>query len=207
MSEEIKIVSVFKDSIYRNKFPSIPVLAEEDYFLQFNGFEVYLPKNIKNINILNIFELTILRILNIGSISIKDISEKLCLEIDLVNFICTRLMELNFITSERKITDKGREILGERKNSIEQNLEPYLLLVTRDSGEIFPTFFSREDQINGSLDKPIVKLTWKYWTRDQNFWKIHFCQGTEEDSDSITDTNQNSVIEIRKDSSRSKFCN
>lgn len=158
MPEKIKAVSFFKSTPYRNLFPQIPTLQETDYFLQFNGYEIFLPQTAQAQDALNIFELSVLKFKGLGNFSAEEISDKLCLKKDFVKFILIRLTELGLLDDKQQITDAGRTFLGEKSAAQTENIEPYLLLVSRDTGEIFPSFFPRQNQSEAELEKPRVKI-------------------------------------------------
>ena len=145
MSDKVKIISLFRQKLYKNFFPEVKVAAEENYFLQFNAYMVYLPSVSPKISKLNIFEIAVLKLLKISPFSLEFLSDKICLEIDLVKIICDRLFEMQLTDKHRRITDAGKNLLdGQTKNFSKKNILPYLILVSRDKGEIFPQLFSRE---------------------------------------------------------------
>lgn len=158
MPESIKAITLFKRTPYRNLFPQIPALAEADYFLQFNGYEVFLPQRNQEQEALNIFERSVLKFKGLGNFSIEELTDRLCLQSDFVKFIVAGLTERNLLDANGQITDEGRNFLGEKIAAQTENIVPYLLLMTRDTGEIFPAFFTRENQTAGELDKPLVKI-------------------------------------------------
>ncbi len=158
MPEPIKAITLFKRTPYRNSFPQIPALAEADYFLQFNGYEVFLPQRNQAQEALNIFERSVLKFKGLGNFSIEELTDKLCLQGDFVKFIVIRLTELELLDANGQITDEGRKFLSEKVSAQTENIVPYLLLVTRDTGEIFPAFFTHENQFAGELDKPLIKI-------------------------------------------------
>ena len=158
MPEKIKAVTCFKRTLYRNLFPQIPTLTEKDYFLQFNGYQIFLPKRYEMQDALNIFELSVLKFKGIGNFSTEELADKLCLEKEFVNFILSRLTQLGLLDDRRQITNLGRIFIGEKIDAPTENIVPYLLLVTRDTGEIFPSFFSRENQTEGELEKANIKI-------------------------------------------------
>ena len=157
MPEKIKAVTVFKRALYRNLFPQISTLTEADYFLQFNGYEIFLPQRLET-DALNIFELSVLKFKGLGNFSTEKLADKLCLEKEFVNFILIRLTELGLLDDKRQITNLGRRFIGEKINAPTKNIVPYLLLVTRDTGEIFPSFFSRQNQTEGESEKNNIKI-------------------------------------------------
>lgn len=159
MPEIIKTITLFRNTPYRNLFPQIPALAEKDYFLQFNGYEVFLPQRKQEQEALNIFERSVLKFKGLGNFSTEELTDKLCLQSDFIKFIVIRLTELGLLDSNGQITDEGRTFLGEKVAAQTENIVPYLLLVTRDTGEIFPAFFTRENQVAGELDKPVIQIS------------------------------------------------
>lgn len=168
MAENVKCISLFLEKEYQNKFPSIPVLAENDYFVEFNAYEVFLPKtwlegvatsNTEKEESLNIFEVSVLRLLGIGNFSAVDLSEKLCLPQDLVQFICHRLNESGLLDSNRQITVRGRQKIGQVTTYDEpvQDEISHLLLMSRDNQKVMPMLFSRCEQV-GELEKPHINM-------------------------------------------------
>lgn len=158
MPKSIKVITLFELKPYSNLFPQIPVLTEANYFLQFNGYEVFLPQRNQVQEALNIFELSVLKFKGLGNFSVEELSDKLCLQGDFIKFIVMRLTELELLDANERITDKGREFLGEKVEGQTENIVPYLLLVTRDTGEIYPAFFPHKNQTTGELENSFVKL-------------------------------------------------
>lgn len=134
MPESIKAITLFKRTPYRNLFPQIPALAEADYFLQFNGYEVFLPQRNQEQEALNIFERSVLKFKGLGNFSIEELTDRLCLQSDFVKFIVAGLTERNLLDANGQITDEGRNFLGEKIAAQTENIVPYLLLMTRDTG-------------------------------------------------------------------------
>lgn len=155
----LKAVTFFKRTLYRNLFSQIPTLMEMDYFLQFNGYEIFLPQRTQAEEALNIFELSVLKFKRLGNFSVEELSDKLCLEKDFIKFILIRLTELGLLDDKRQITDLGRTFLGEKLNAQTENIVPYLLLVSRDTGEVFPSFFPSQNQVEAELEKPFIKVS------------------------------------------------
>ena len=153
MPEKVKVISQFKNNAYRTFFPDIHVAAEGSYFLQFNGYIVYLPSVLSPKKFLNVFEMTVLQLLDIEPFTQEDLAEKLCLRVDFVKNICDKLFELQLTDRHRRITSTGKIFLGaESEIFSKQNIIPYFVLVTRDTGEIFPKLFSRDNLETGILE-------------------------------------------------------
>ena len=159
MPEPIKAITLFRSTPYRNLFPQITALTEKDYFLQFNGYEVFLPQRNQKQETLNIFERSVLKFKGLGNFSVEELTDKLCIQSDFIKFIVIRLKELGLLDASGQITDEGRKFLGEKVAARAENIVPYLLLVTRDTSEIFPAFFARENQVTGELDKPVIQIS------------------------------------------------
>mgnify|MGYP006872979157 CR=1 FL=1 len=159
MSEFVKTVSRFRNKSYSEIFPNKTFSSEENYFLQFNGYTVYLPKISPPPRALNIFEISILKLLAVEPFTPQDLSERLCLEVDLINFICARLFEMKFLDKFRQLTAAGKNFLGQKTEPFaNKNILPYLVLVTRDTGEIFPKLFPRSTwQISKLLGAAIIQ--------------------------------------------------
>ena len=144
MSDRTKIISQFKNKSYKNFFPKIPFAIEENYFLQFNSYTIYLPEIAPKVGKLNILELGILKLLSIAPFTLEELAEKICLEVDLAKIICDRLFELELINKYREITNAGKIFLGLDANFHKsKNILPYSILTACDTGEIFPKIFPR----------------------------------------------------------------
>lgn len=159
MPEKVNVISFFKTETYRNLFPQIPVLAESDYFLQFNGYEIALPQKTGESDILNIFERSVLKFKALGNLPQEKLTDKLCLQEDLIKFILIRLTELGFLDKSKQITETGREILGENIKATSESIIPYLMLITRDTEEEFPELFSYEIKKEAQLNNSFIEMT------------------------------------------------
>ena len=168
MAEKLKVLSFFKGDSWQNKFPALKSLEEKNYFLQFNAYEVWLPMPSLEQSNLNIFEFTVLRLLNAGIISADEISEKICLQKDLINFIFARLMESKFIDETKKVTDSGLTALGKNTTSVSTDVKPCLLLTTCDTGEILPLFIPLDEKVTGDFEKPLLTVNFGSTGRAKN---------------------------------------
>lgn len=157
MAETIETISLFENETWQSRFPSIRSLKEQDYFLQFNAYQVWLPSTSKQFP-LNIFEITVLRLIAAGIVSINELSEKICLKKDLITFICTHLEELKFIDGTKKITDLGLQAIGKKLSAISPDVKPQYLLATCDTAEILPIFFPCDSVFKGNYEKPKLKI-------------------------------------------------
>ena len=168
--DDIKVISLFGKKSYTQFFPGIPVLFEDNYFVQFDTFVLYLPipENRRGNKGLNLFEETVLQLLSIGNYTMAGLNNELCLEKDFLEFILTRLEEQGYVIKEScKITDEGNQYLGKhtKNNSINlDSLVPYYVPVRRDNGEILPILFSRDELSTGNADFQQHKVSIKFGT-------------------------------------------
>ena len=183
MFEKVKIISLFKNKIYKDLFPQISIAREEDYFLQFQSYVIYLPSLSWSKEKLNFFEIAVLKLLNLAPFALEDLADKLCLKVDFAKVICDRLIELELLDSYNKITESGKIFLEENLNPRPtKNISPYIILVTRDSGEIFPKLFPIENLSADFLQENIVAVP-------RNFFKLNLIS-------------QNILIDIAKNFNR-----
>ena len=169
MAESVNTLSLFQTKKYEEFFPNIPVLTEQNFFVQFNAYDVYLPKawlgnaltsGTRNASLLNIFELSVLRLLSVNHFTVEDIGEKLCLKSDLIKFILQRLMDMNLIDENRILTDEGNQVLGNTsKATTDEQCVPVLMLVSRDNQRLMPIIFPKDGKVTGELVKPYISIT------------------------------------------------
>lgn len=157
MAETIEALSGFSYLRYDDNFPSVPVLAEDDLFLQVNSYEVYLPIPSED-ETLNIFESSILRLLAASPQTAEEVAKMLCLDAELVRVIGAHLLAKGWIDSAFAITSDGRSVLGGGREAGEAEVHPYLLLMTRDTQTLLPCIFPASAAKRGTLEKPNVKL-------------------------------------------------
>lgn len=157
MAETIEAISGFPYLRYDDNFPSVPVLAEDDLFLQVNSYEVYLPIQAED-DTLNIFESSILRLLAASPQTAEEVAKMLCLDAELVRVIGAHLLAKGWIDSAFAITSDGRSVLGGGREAGEAEVHPYLLLMTRDTQTLLPCIFPASAAKRGTLEKPNVKL-------------------------------------------------
>ena len=138
-------ISLFGRKSYSEFFPNIPLMYERDYFVLFDYFTIHLPitGNWQKNRELNLFEESVLRMLGIGNYDTSSLSEILCLPVDLVSFILTRLEKKEYVSGTKIITEKGSAYISGASASSSADLTPVYALVCRDSGEILPMLYPR----------------------------------------------------------------
>lgn len=168
MAETVKTLSLFQEKKYGDIFTSIPVLMEKDFFVQFNAYDIYLPKTwignsfTVSSESLNIFEQSVLRLLAVSNFTVEEIAEKLCLKPDLIKFILQRLSEAGLLDSNHRVTDEGNKKTGNTGGEVAETSEvkSFLMLVSRDVQKLMPIIFPKGNTVMGEIDKN--KLTVRF---------------------------------------------
>lgn len=114
------IVSLIGDKKIRELFPELEVFSEVDKFILCKSYDVaikYYKKSEEIENRLNIFEITILRFLNTTNFSLENISKKMGLDINFVEYLCNVLIENKYLSKDLKVLEKGKELLGSNSDN------------------------------------------------------------------------------------------
>ena len=161
MRDGIKIISLFGRERYDEKFAGFPVIYEENLFLECRCHEVCINVPVARADLPNIFEDTVLRLLGLFGCTIKEISERSCLEEDFVNSICLALRQRGFVDDNNITTDVGKDYLKQTAlaGSVEEKVVRVLFLP--DIGvlldPILHDFYSDADY-DGYIDGGMVKM-------------------------------------------------
>jgi len=140
----MKIVS------YRQNISGIDIAAQRAILWPCLAFNVTVP--IQKEKDLNIFEETVLKMIDVETNETEKLSELLSLKPQLIEFIKSRLVELNLITDRFELTVYGLELI-EHFDKEENEYEVVTLFVNMVSGELFPVIvenleFIRDYNIN-----------------------------------------------------------
>ena len=92
---EERVFSLFQNESYKEKFPYINVKESGNIFWQCDLIEaiIYNSEIVKDD--LNIFERTILKMIDYHGYSSKELSEIICIEEDLVEYLIKKILEYN----------------------------------------------------------------------------------------------------------------
>lgn len=142
----MKIVS------YRQNISGIDIATQKAILWPCLAFNVTVP--IQKEKDLNIFEETVLKMIDVETSETEKLSELLSLKPQLIEFIKSRLVELNLITDRFELTADGLELI-EHFDKEENEYEVVTLFVNMVSGELFPVVvenleFIRDYNINGN---------------------------------------------------------
>lgn len=135
-----KVFSLFKLNRFENIFPSISIIGRTvDLFIECQTYDLMIPYSNNDYRVIDIFEETILRVLNYKSCESEEISELICLPLDLVNLILIRLKENGYLNENFKLTDKAYEVLNTQNNA-KQKLKYTTgkIFVIKKTGYILP---------------------------------------------------------------------
>ncbi|MDU5940849.1 MULTISPECIES: hypothetical protein [Veillonella] len=141
--DNLKVLSLFKTKDYTECFPNISTLGKKvDFFLECSSYDLIIPVKSKVDNKLDIFEEAVLKLISYKTTTSVEMSDILCLPLDLINFITIRLQEMNFLKENgRDLTDLGKDYLHIRKNNSNDLNIQYThakLFVLNQTGEILP---------------------------------------------------------------------
>lgn len=153
MYDSIKIISLFGKDSYAKKFPGLPLICEDNLFLECRCHDVCVYIASAQADSLNIFEETVLRLLGLFEKTVKEISERSCLEEDFVQAICFALRQRAFVNDNNVITDTGKDYLN--KTSLSDNGEEKAIhvLTLPDTGILLaPILQNFNSEYDGFID-------------------------------------------------------
>jgi len=113
MYDRPRVFSLWGRKPLVSRFTNIDVMAELDIFAQYAAYDVILPICSEQEHLLNIFETTVLKLANLSINSNKRISELVCFDDDLVQFIQYKLLSLGFVEKDYSISQEGKAYLDE----------------------------------------------------------------------------------------------
>ncbi len=137
---------------YRQNISGIDIATQKAILWPCLAFNVTVP--IQKEKDLNIFEETVLKMIDVETNETEKLSKLLSLKPQLIEFIKSRLVELNLITDRFELTADGLELI-EHFDKEENEYEVVTLFVNMVSGELFPVVvenleFIRDYNINGN---------------------------------------------------------
>lgn len=160
MRDGVKIISLFGKKSYAEKFPMLPLIYEENLFLECRSNDVCIPIIEAPPDSLNIFEETILRLSGLFGKSVKEISEHSCLEIDFVQAICFTLRQRNFLNDNNVITDAGKDYLNHTTFSKSCEEKAIRVLTLPDTGILLsPILQDFNSEYEGFFDGKKLVMT------------------------------------------------
>lgn len=156
-----KVISLFKQERFEDRFPGISILGEPtDLFVECASYDLQIPVIGAPKRSLDIFEEAILRMIRLKGSSTNDLSATLCLEKDLVWFILNCLKEKGLLNNSLALTDAGiRELDLQSAQKMEINQIQGRLFLLKKTGQILPYIFLGEfqsEKVDTATGKQIV---------------------------------------------------
>lgn len=159
-----KVFSLFKTKTYSELFPYLDILGKKvDFFIECTSYDMILPVKVHEKKALDIFEDAVLKLINcsLANANVEYITETLCLDKDLVNFIIIRLQEIEFLDNTgRRVTLKGKNYLNDNINNDDIEFIQAKAFVLYQTGELLPYIHKGEfiSEKSEKLDKDTIKL-------------------------------------------------
>ena len=162
---------------------------------------------------LNVFEETVLMLTEIESGETDKLAQLTCLEKDLVTFIQNRLNQLGLLNDRYELSEQGRDLMRERQNKSDGNLEYTAVTVFLDllSGRFLPyvcTGQLKYKKISKIDDRGFINFLINPTNGEEKVWarKIHF---TDAHRKKIPDPNEiiRTIREFRKKYKRHALLN
>ena len=160
MYDSIKIISLFGKDSYAKKFPGLPLIHEEDFFLECRCYDVCLPVAAAQPESLNIFEETVLRLMGLFGKSVAEISECSCLKKDFVQAVCLTLYRRGFVNENNVLTDAGKDYLNNTEQAVNVDEKAIRVLTLPDTGLLLaPILQDFKSEYDGFFDGKKLIMT------------------------------------------------
>jgi len=140
---EERVFSLFQNESYKEKFPYINVKESGNIFWQCDLIEaiIYNSEIVKDD--LNIFERTILKMIDYHGYSSKELSEIICIEEDLVEYLIKKILEKGLLVDRYTVSESGKQKLEKNQSKIIDSL-PIKIKLFRLNGEYLPYIHTYE---------------------------------------------------------------
>ena len=117
MNDRPKVISLWNDNPFASVFRNIESMAEFDIFVQYAAFDIIIPDISTKPRLLNIFEETVLKLANVSIHNTKQVSELICFDNDLTQFVQNKLLSLGYVKKEYTISPDGMAYLNEMEEN------------------------------------------------------------------------------------------
>jgi len=134
----MKIVS------YRENISGVDIAIQRDILWPCHAFNITVP--VQKERDLNIFEETILKMIDVETSETKKLSELLSLNVELVEFIKSRLIELELISERFELRAEGIKLIEKFENE-EEEYEVVTLFINLVSGKVLPVIIQKLETI------------------------------------------------------------
>ncbi len=134
---EERVFSLFQNESYKSKFPYMNIKESGDIFWQCDLIEVIVYNSEIIKDDLDIFEKTILKMIDYHGYSTKELSEIVCIEEDLVEYLIKKLLEKGLLIDRYTISENGKQRLNENQLKMINSL-PIKIKLFKLNGEYLP---------------------------------------------------------------------
>jgi len=125
---------------YKQNISGIDIAIQRDILWPCHAFNITVP--VQKERDLNIFEETVLKMIDVETSETKKLSELLSLNVELVDFIKSRLIELELISERFELRAEGIKLIEKFENE-EEEYEVVTLFINLISGEILPVIIQK----------------------------------------------------------------
>ena len=133
-----KVISLFRQERFEDRFPEIPILGEPtNLFVECMSYDVQFPVAGVPSRSLDIFEEAVLRTVRLRCASVNGLADILCLDKDLVWFILNRLMEKGLLDNSFPFSLSHMHYVGRSFRLLNQFSRPSPAHSERFSGRKF----------------------------------------------------------------------
>lgn len=135
-----KVISLFRQDRFEDRFPEISILGEPtNLFVECMSYDVQIPVAGTPVRPLDIFEEAVLRMVRLKGASADGLADILCLGKDLIWFILNRLMEKGLLDDTLDLTEEGvRQLQLQNEQKAEINPIQGRVFVLKKTGQILP---------------------------------------------------------------------
>ena len=122
-----RVISLFQDKKFKQQFPGIGVLKEQDVFVEMQCCSLAIPANARPQEQIDIFSETVLQLAALDrGYTINQIAERMCVDPDFVRFICIHLKEAGYMDEYCALTNLGKQHLqmpfAEKESGLDDSL-------------------------------------------------------------------------------------
>lgn len=145
MYDAPKVINLFGQESYHNKFPQLMMMSEQTCFVRMLRYDITIPIRGSITDDFNMFERAVIKLAALGISSPEKVAETICIPPELADFIISRLKELDFIDRSGCLTNTGRKYLDHRDSTDKLEIMPAVIFAMESTGEFLPIVLTDND--------------------------------------------------------------